>query len=324
MNGRTPTTTAGVLCGLLLALVCGRLGAEVKITEVEGKLRVEIDGKHFTDFVYKGDPRPYLYPVYGPGGQPMTRNYPMKKGVKGEAPDHPHHRSIWHGHQKVQGKQDLWGEERRSGKIVHDKLLETKSGPDTGVIRVTNKWVDRKGKGLCSDETTLRFYGTADARMIDYEVNVIASEGKLLLGDAKDAFVAMRTHPGLRLRGVKKKKGTGHALNSTGRTDRRLWGKRAKWLDYWGPVEGKVVGIAMFDHPTNPRHPTYWHARDYGLVTANPFGIKSFTRGKKGPGDMTIEAGKSQLFRYRFYFHTGDAEQAKIAERYEEYTRQVK
>ena len=56
-----------------------------------------------------------------------------------------------------------------------------------------------------------------------------------------------------------------------------IWGKRADWVDYYGNVAGEIVGIAIFDHPKNLRHPTYWHARSYGLLAANPFGLREFT-----------------------------------------------
>jgi hypothetical protein len=108
----------------------------------------------------------------------------------------------------------------------------------------------------------------------------------------------------------------GHAVNSEGHRDGDLWGKRAKWVDYWGDVEGKTVGIAIFDHPSNPRHPTWWHARSYGLVTANPFGIHDFEDKPAGTGDMVIKQGESVTFRHRFLFHEGDAESAEIEKAY--------
>ena len=100
------------------------------------------------------------------------------------------------------------------------------------------------------------------------------------------------------------------------------WGKRAEWCDYFGPVDGKTVGIAIFDHPGNPRHPTWWHVRDYGLFAANPFGLHDFEKKPAQAGNMTIAAGKSVTFRYRIYLHEGDDKQAKVAERYQEYARQ--
>ena len=102
---------------------------------------------------------------------------------------------------------------------------------------------------------------------------------------------------------------------------KEVWGKRAKWVDYWGPINEKVVGIALFDHPSNPRHPTWWHARYYGLVTANPFGAHAFEKKPEGTGDMRIPSGESVMFRYRFLFHTGDFKQANIAGEFESFAK---
>ena len=108
--------------------------------------------------------------------------------------------------------------------------------------------------------------------------------------------------------------GKGHIINSEGVTDDDTWGKRADWCDYYGPVGGEVVGIAIFDHPSNPRHPTWWHVRDYGLFAVNPFGVHDFEKKPAGTGDLVIPAGQSVTFKYRFYFHKGDDKQAKVAE----------
>ena len=99
----------------------------------------------------------------------------------------------------------------------------------------------------------------------------------------------------------------------------KTWGKRAEWCDYSGPVNGKTVGIAIFDHPSNPKHPTWWHVRDYGLFAANPFGVHDFEKKEAGTGNVTIAAGKSVTFKYRFYLHEGDEKQARVADRYQEY-----
>jgi len=73
------------------------------------------------------------------------------------------------------------------------------------------------------------------------------------------------------------------------------------------------------DHPGNPRHPTWWHARDYGLCAANPFGVSYFEGKEKGAGDMTIDAGSSVTFRYRVLVHGGTAAAADIDKQYREY-----
>jgi hypothetical protein len=110
-------------------------------------------------------------------------------------------------------------------------------------------------------------------------------------------------------------------VTSTGERDGNAWGKRATWCDYFSEHNGKTYGVAIFDHPKNLRHPTWWMARDYGLFAANPFGQHNFENKPDQPhlGDYTVPAGDSLTLRYRFYFHNGDEKVAKIAERYADY-----
>jgi sugar phosphate isomerase/epimerase len=287
-------------------------GRGVKITELPEKLRVEINGNLFTEYNFKDGPFPYFYPVIGPTGEPVIRHWPMKEG-KNEAKDHKHHRSLWYTHGEVNGS-DFW--QGRNDRIVHDKFVKVSSGRRVGIIQSRNKWVAANGKVVCTDTRTHRFYSRLDGQMMDFEITIHASEGKVVMGDTKEGSMAIRLAPTMRLRG---EVGKGHIVNSEGVRDKATWGKRAAWCDYYGPVKGETVGVAIFDHPKNPKHPTWWHVRDYGLFTANPFGVHNFEGKPKGTGDITIPAGQSLTFRYRFYFHKGDEKQAKVAERYREY-----
>ena len=125
--------------------------------------------------------------------------------------------------------------------------------------------------------------------------------------------MGIRTHPALRLQG---KVATGKAINAGGVEGKGVWGKPAKWLYYWGKVDGATVGVGIFDHPTNPRHPTTWHARDYGLIAANPFGYSYFLGKKRGTGDLILKKGEEISFRYAFVFLGGDKQNSKVEEIY--------
>ena len=289
----------------------------VKIDDVDNKLRIEINGKLFTEYNYQDVPRPFFYPVIGPTGVPVVRHYPMNPDLDkgGDRHDHPHHRSLWFTHGEVNG-QDFWGEGSNSGKIIHDRFLRVSSGPDVGVIQSTNKWVAKSGEVVCTDTRMHRFHNTLDGQIMDFEVTLHASNGKVTLGDTKEGSMAIRLTSTMRLKG---EVGKGHIVNSEGQTDGATWGKRAAWCDYYGPVEGRTVGVAIFDHPDNPKHPTWWHVRDYGLFAANPFGVHDFERKPDGTGDITIPAGESLTFKYRFYFHKGDEKQGKVAGHYRKY-----
>ncbi len=103
-----------------------------------------------------------------------------------------------------------------------------------------------------------------------------------------------------------------------------VWSKRAKWVAYWAPIDGHMITIAIFDHPENLRHPTWWHARDYGLVSANPFGISHFEKGRpKNSGAFTLRDGENLTFRSRFVFYDGQADSKMLTRLYEQFTMAV-
>ena len=290
----------------------------VSITELPGKVRVEIDGGLFTEYYFQGAPHLYYYPVIGPGGLAMTRDYPMKTDTAGEERDHPHHRSLWYSHGSVDGV-DFWSETPKAGKIVHGKFLELRSGTESGVIRSQNNWVAPDGEIVCTDERTFRVYARpASERLFDFEITLRSGAKEVVLGDTKEGSFGMRIAESMRLTHGKLP-GQGHIVLSTGIRDGDTWGKRAEWCDYFGPVEGKTAGIAIFDHPQNPQHPTRWHVRDYGLFAANPFGLHDFEKKPPGSGNLSIPAGQSVTFRYRVYLHPGDDRQADVARRYRDY-----
>ncbi len=295
---------------------------KVQIKKLPDRLRIELNGKLFTEYFYKDVPRPYFYPLMGPGELPMTRNWPMKDAPD-EEHDHKHHRSLWFTHGAVNGH-DFWSEEKDFGKIVHAGFEEIKSGDQSGVIRSRDNWVTADGTLVCTDERTFRVYavGRAGERVFDYEITLHASQGDLKFGDTKEGSMAVRLAETMRLKG---KVGHGHIINSEGVRDDQTWGKRADWCDYYGPVENQTVGVAIFDHPRNPRHPTWWHVRDYGLFAANPFGQHDFEKQKdKSAGDLLVPSGKSIAFRYRFYLHKGTDQEAGVASKYKEYIESIR
>jgi hypothetical protein len=332
-----------VLPLLALAAFCAPVAmlhaaaAEVKLTRADDRVRVEIGGKLFTEYVFKGAPKPYLYPVLAADGTELMRHFPMKKDVQGEVTDHPHHRSLWFTHGAVNGV-DFWTEGETKGKIVN-QAVEHSVQNNVGVIKSRNQWVTPAGEVLLTDETTVRAHGSGDARFIDYEVTLKAPADKpVTFGDTKEGSMAIRLPlwmtPSHR-QGKKVHEGKGVIVNAEGirETDASkkknddTWGKRSAWVDYHAPKDDKVYGVAMFDHPKNPRHPTWWHVRSYALFAANPFGQHDFeidpeTQKKKtapGSGNLTIPAGQSVTFRWRFYFHMGDEKDGKVAEQYKAY-----
>ena len=291
----------------------GRPEGNRKNAETGSPVRVVLGGELVTEYHYADAGRPYFYPVIAPTGDNITRHWPMKDINKDEQQDHKHHRSLWFTHGDVNGH-DFWSD-GRGPKVVQTKL-KVDSGDHRCVITTENEWRAKDGQIVCTDVRRHKVMTSGANRVIDFEITLKASHGKVVLGDTKEGSMAVRVAPTLRTKG---KVARGSMVNSEGGSGSGIWGKRARWCDYYGPINGKTVGIAIMDHPDNPRHPTWWHARDYGLCAANPFGLSYFEKKPKGTGDMEVKEGESVTFRYRVLVHNGTAADAEIGQRYEEY-----
>ncbi len=278
----------------------------VKLTETERGVSVEVYGEPFTTYDVRSAQRPVLYPLLGPTGEAVTRSYPLGPETAGEATDHPHHQSLWFGLDRVGGV-DFWSIAKTAGSEAHREFRSLRSGPVFGEIVAVNDWLAVDGTKVCEDERRVRFFATSTVRLMDYQVTLHASEGPLTLGDTKEGLMSCRVATPL------VPDNGGLLVNSEGQRNGDAWGKQAAWVDCSGPLEGETVGIAILDAPDSFRHPTYWHARTYGLIGANPFGLSQFL-GEGHDGTETIPADGSLRFRYRWLIHRGTAEEARVAD----------
>jgi Family of unknown function (DUF6807) len=156
----------------------------------------------------------------------------------------------------------------------------------------------------------MTFYAQPDTRTIDFDVTLTARQ-KVVFGDTKEGTFAIRLAPGLT-----------HMEDSQGRTgEKQIWGQRADWVDYTGVVGREPLGVAIFDHPANPRHPTWWHARGYGLFAANIFGLHDFEHDPRKNGSLALGVGETIRFRYRVLIHPVEGGKENIAQRYQSYAR---
>ena len=264
------------------------------------------EGPFFTYHYGAEYARPFCFPLRGPGSVAVTRAYPMIPDVPGESRDHPHHRSLWSAYGEVNGVDD-WSEEAGHGYIRHQSFSQRDQGPVFGGFVATAVWTAADGSPLLDEVREIRAYNVGpEYRLLDYTLTLTASYGPVTYGDTKEAgLLALRV--ATTMDGDK----GGVITNSEGgRTEAECWGRPARWLDYSGPVEGEALGVTLLDHPENPGHPCRWHARDYGLVGANPFAVGAFTGGEPRPARQ--EAGETLRFRYRVLIHRGHVAPAQI------------
>ena len=311
---------------MLISSFAYAAGESVQLQREGTHINVIVGGKAFTTYYF--DPsvaKPYFMPLRSAEGTIITRGFPIGNKVPA-ADEHdpdlePHQRPMYFGHGNVDGI-DFWGEalypkwsdDSVFGRTVMAKIEEVKGGADSGTLRALFHLVGPSGRVIADETQSFVFSGDAQTRIIDCEFVITANHGApVTLGDTKEGTFALRLVKALNVP-------PGNMVNSKGAVgEKEVWGKRADWVDYDGKVGNEDVGVAIFDSPKSFRHPTYWHARGYGLFAANPFGIREFTNNPNNDGSWTIRQNKSLAFRYRVFIHHGDYKQAHVAEAYERY-----
>ena len=323
---------------ILLALFClsafgqkKQPGKDSKVTfvkhEKDQRVDVLVDENLFTaywwpDSVYK----PVLYPILTAKGTLITRGFPIKPR-EGERRDHLHQVGNWLNYGNVNGY-DFWGngsEGKRSvngGQIKHLGIVKLSEGIGEGSMLTTASWIDPAGKELLAEKTEFHFFAKGSIRMIDRIVTLTATGGAVLFKDTKEGSFGIRVSRQLELpskedvtlsdargnpttvKAMSNEGVTGNFRSSEGVTGEAVWGTRAKWMDLYGSIGNEKISLVICDHPKNLSYPTYWHARGYGLFSANPFGAKDFTKGKEEL-NYNIPSGKSLTLRYRIIISSG-------------------
>ncbi len=316
----------------LLSIFSSTNAAEFSIKqETSGDITVLIDGTLFTRYVTSDTVtnKCYLYPVIGPGEIPMTRAFPMEK-IAGEKQDHPHHRSICFGLMSADGL-NTWAEplsyskngvldakkQATMGRQVHTKVITATASGNAATLVVESNNLTSTGDVYMRQTRTMQFF-VADngSRIIDFDITLEGVKDQITILDKKDSGFSIRVAHDM---SVDAGKG-GRIITSTGLTNKDAWGKRATWVDFNGPIKGKTMGIAMLNHPSSFRHPTPWHVRTYGLLTANPFALQEIAKEKES-GDVVLKKDQVIHLKHRIILHEGDETAAHIAEAWTEYAK---
>jgi hypothetical protein len=287
-----------------MTLSAAALGGQVTLQQEHSGLRVDINGALFTRYVIVGSQRPHLYPVIGTSGAGLTRELPFK-----DSDDHPHHSSIWIGHGKVNDF-DFWLDGGDSGRIEHTGFTGISHADNRASFTATSRWITPKDDELLTDQRHVTIT-SADGGVvtIDLSITFTATGDDVVFQDTKEGTVAIRVAPVLSIR-----EGKGQIITSAGIKNKKAWGTKAEWVTYFGAdPKGEIVSITMMDHPANLRHPTTWHARDYGLLAANPFGLHDFERIEdENKGNHTLEKGASMTQHHRILISPSEPDQEAL------------
>jgi len=300
---------------------------EFSIRESEHKVDVMIGGKLVTTYCWPENVfKPVLWPVRTLTGTEITRGFPLKPR-EGERNDHIHQVGLWLNYGNVNGF-DFWGNGSTGGKsenggvIYHLGINKAAGGRGEGLLSVRAVWKDPSGKELLDEKTEFYFQTYSQYYSIDRITTLSALSHDISMKDTKEGMFAIRVARQLELpskedvplldssgkpgteKAMENRNVTGNYRSSEGITGDAVWGTRARWMALYGVVGNEKVSVIICDHPENPSYPTFWHARGYGLFSANPLGGRDFTNGKEVV-NFSIPAGKSVTFRYRTIITSG-------------------
>lgn len=307
-----------VLLSLSIVLASPLLG-QVDITPAGDHISVVINGKPFTDFYSAGSfPKPFLHPLRSADDRIVTRQFPMVQ-VEGESRDHPHHRGLFIGYGNISGV-NFWENEKsytstNRGTMILKGPPRFVSGKRRGSIEAAFAWGNPAGQVMLDEDRTMTFYAQSELRTVDFDITLTARQD-LHFEDTKEGFFAIRIADSM------KEEQGGQMVSSTGlRTEKQVWGTKADWVDYSGPVDGRPVGIAIFDNPANRNHPPRWHSRAYGLFALNPWGQTDFDKTAPGEGGLRLKSGDQLRLRYRVLIHDNPMTPDQLNQAYQQYVK---
>lgn len=242
----------------------------VSFEKREDCVEIAVGGQPFATYVFRDEKilRPYFAHVRAPSGRQVTRNHPPVTGK--DAADHDTmHPGLWLAFGDLGGS-DFW---RNKGHVRHDRFTEEPRGePGRGSFAVRNVY-ESGDRAICTEDCRLTVSVLPAGRLLLWDSTFRAGEKEFAFGDQEEMGLGVRVATSLSV--VK----GGKILNSDGlKNEKEVWGKPAKWCAYESVIEGERTGLLLMPAPQNFRK-SWFHARDYGLLVANPFGQRAFTKG---------------------------------------------
>jgi len=281
--------------------------AGVEFAREPGRLRITVDRAPLATYVY-ADPlisRPYFADVHAPGGIQVTRNHPPI--ARQDRMDHPEfHPGIWLAFGDLSGN-DYW---RLKARVVHQAFTRVPlGGSKLAAFSVENQYLNQRdeSKIVCREVCGIAITVRPAGYLLLWE-STFDSDEEFYFGDQEEMGLGVRVATPLRVeRGNGSlPPGTGTMTDSAGRKNgAEIGGNAADWCDYSGTLNGCRVGMTIFCHPQNFR-PSWFHARDYGFLAANPFGRAAFRKGE--PSKIVVKPGERLRLRYGILLHAGKPE----------------
>ena len=258
----------------------------MRITTEETVVSIHTGSRVLMRYNYENVPfKPCVHELFSPRGVNVLRDAPA---------DHLHHHALMYA-VSVDGV-NFWEEQQAPGRQSHRSFANIKIDkqgdvPSAGFTEQLN-WINPRNQELMLKEQRTIKVCQPDA----FKVTLLSWQSRFAVPSGKDSVTLTGSHYfGLGMRFLKSMDMGGRHFNAEGKDGEVVRGSeklaRADWCAYTAKANGKIVTVAMFGHPDNLRHPTYW------FTMTNPFAYLSATLNlHREP--LKVVSGKSLELRY--------------------------
>ena len=234
--------------------------------------------------------RPFLDPVRTPDGHLVTVDAPA---------DHPWHHGLWFTIKFVNGE-NFWEEYDAYGVLRHRGAPALREGAD-GRVTLTGAvdWIrpDRETVAVVEERTLGHVPLGPDAYAIDLDTTLVPRVDTTF---DRTPFTTWGGYGGLAVRGPGDWVDT-RLLLADGTEHERVLGEAAAWCD----LGSTLAGVALLDHPENPRFPCPW----YGSTRAATYGDEGWSNFLNAAflwhEPLEVAAGEPLRLRHRVVVHDG-------------------
>jgi hypothetical protein len=243
----------------------------------------------------KQEGHPYFHPLSLTDGTELTSLRPA---------DHPWHRALWFSWKYINGL-NYWDPELPAGQTeVIDVKTELRTDY-SAQIKMSISYHPGHKPAVLTERRTLTVSAPDEngCYHIDWLSIFAAGANDVILDrtglPGEENGKSYGGYAGLSLRMAPHTKNW-QFLSSEGPLKPESLGTKARWVDFSGyTAKDMLAGIAVFDHPDNPRHPSSWW-----LSASMPYWSPAVIFHKP----YTLPAGKTLTLRYRILIHRGRAD----------------
>ncbi len=277
-------------------------GAPFKFWEgFEGRLQLCEHGQMAVGYVYGDILKPgiaedrrrasYFSPIPDLDGQIISDDFPK---------DHPHHRGLFSAWPKVtvgEKQLDMW--HLQGVWIRFEKWITREVGPVCAVLGVDNGWFLADGTEIVDEKLTATVFRSGPVgRIMDVELKLRAVDKPVRIAGANE-----KGYGGFSFRPAPRREEVITTANGPQEDSDLI---PSPWGDFSAKF-GKgdsYSGLAIFQHPENPKFPCGWCLRHYGFLGVDFPGTEPFE----------LRPDKPVVLKFRVWVHRGNAEDGNVKE----------